>query len=252
MSCMYKSDHRLLMLTSAVIDERIQPPFTLPTAATQVRSKPTKPPLGTRSTTTSTSSRSGTGTTQMAFNTSGSLLLVRSASCPTAVLLYDFPHAAFSSSHSAGRSASATTSSSPSSIPRLRTVLLHTQPVTSTRWNPDPERAGRLAVVCGSQSVYLWSDEWVVEPEAPGASHPGPGLEEDAEVAECVGVPARKFLLFSECVAVTDSDRRTEKFEARDLKWAPDGKGMILLDRETFCCAFDVEEEGQDDADMAA
>ncbi|RPD56789.1 WD repeat-containing protein 8 [Lentinus tigrinus ALCF2SS1-7] len=203
--------------------ERIQPPFTLPTAASQVRSRSTKPPLGTRSSGTSTSSRSGTGTTQIAFNTSGSLLLVRSASCPTAVLLYDFPHASSSSSNSATRSSSASTSSSPSSIPHLRTVLLHTQSVTSARWNPDPGRAGRLAVVCGSQSVYLWSDEW--EPEVIGPSHLGP--EEDAEVAECVGVPA-------------------QKFEARELKWAPDGKGMILLDRETFCCAFEVEEEGQE------
>lgn len=33
-----------------------------------------------------------------------------------------------------------------------------------------------------------------------------------------------------------------ESFDARDVRWAPDGKGMILLDRETFCCAFEVEE----------
>ena len=42
----------------------------------------------------------------------------------------------------------------------------------------------------------------------------------------------------------------TEKFETRDLRWAPDGKGMILLDRETFCCAFEVEEDGQDSETM--
>ncbi|RDX44321.1 WD repeat-containing protein 8 [Lentinus brumalis] len=213
--------------------ECIQPPFTLPTAASQVRSKPTKPAHGTRSSAASTSSRAGTGTTQIAFNTSGSLLLVRSASCPTAVLLYDFPHTSRSSSSSASaRPPTASASSSSSSIPRLRTVLLHTQPVTSARWNPDPGRAGRLAVACGSQSVYLWSDEWVVEPEA-GPSHAGAGAEEDAEVAECVGVPA-------------------QKFETRDLKWAPDGKGMILVDRETFCCAFEVEEEGQNGEGLVA
>ena len=35
----------------------------------------------------------------------------------------------------------------------------------------------------------------------------------------------------------------TEKFETRDLKWAPDGKGLILMDKDVFCCAFEVEEE---------
>ena len=34
-----------------------------------------------------------------------------------------------------------------------------------------------------------------------------------------------------------------ENFSARDIKWAPDGKGLILLSKEAFCCAFEVEEE---------
>lgn len=34
-----------------------------------------------------------------------------------------------------------------------------------------------------------------------------------------------------------------EKFETRDLKWAPDGKGLVLFDKDMFCCAFEVEEE---------
>ncbi len=34
----------------------------------------------------------------------------------------------------------------------------------------------------------------------------------------------------------------SEKFEAQDVRWAPDGKGLILLDRETFCSAVEVEE----------
>lgn len=33
----------------------------------------------------------------------------------------------------------------------------------------------------------------------------------------------------------------TEQFETRDVRWAPDGKGIVLLDKETFCCAFEVE-----------
>jgi len=69
-----------------------------------------------------------------------------------------------------------------------------------------------LAVCCGSRSIYIWSDEWVGEE----------GAEE--EMAECIGVPAKKF-------------------ETRDLKWAPDGKGLVLIDKDMFCCAFEVEEE---------
>ena len=42
----------------------------------------------------------------------------------------------------------------------------------------------------------------------------------------------------------------SEKFETRDLRWAPDGKGLILLDQKTFCCAFEVEEEGQESETM--
>ncbi|KAI1789913.1 WD repeat-containing protein 8 [Ganoderma leucocontextum] len=220
--------------------ERIQAPSALPTTASQVRTRPTKPPG--RSTSarpgfaSSSSSGPTSGTTQLAFNTSGTLLLVRSAASPTAVVLYDFPHSLSSQSRQPSSSTSAGVPNSSTAhigVPQLRTVLLHTQPVTTARWNPDPSRAGRLAVACGTQSVYLWSDEWVAEPEPDPAANrrragePNPGVDVDTEVAECVGVPA-------------------QKFETRDLRWAPDGKGMVLLDRETFCCAFEVEEEGQE------
>ncbi|KAH9939670.1 YVTN repeat-like/Quino protein amine dehydrogenase [Epithele typhae] len=200
--------------------ERIQSPYILPTSASQTRAKGTRPTPSAQSGSSTTSSRTGSGTTQIGFNTSGTLLLVRSASAPVAVLLYDFPlprrdDPALSQSQSP-----------PAPLkPRLRSVLLHERPVSAARWNPDPGRAGRLAVACGSQSVYLWSDEWVVEPGADGARDED---EAEAEVAECVGVPA-------------------QKFETRDVAWAPDGKGMVLFDRETFCCAFEVEEDGQGD-----
>lgn len=32
-----------------------------------------------------------------------------------------------------------------------------------------------------------------------------------------------------------------EGFETRDVKWSPDGKGFILLNKGTFCCGFEVE-----------
>ncbi|KAI0320374.1 YVTN repeat-like/Quino protein amine dehydrogenase [Amylostereum chailletii] len=93
--------------------------------------------------------------------------------------------------------------------PRLRSVLLHTKPVMHARWNP--LRKGSLAATCGGRALYTWSDEWVSDN----------GSEE--EMAECIGIPAKRF-------------------EARDVHWAPDGKGLVLVDKETFCCAFEVEE----------
>ena len=32
----------------------------------------------------------------------------------------------------------------------------------------------------------------------------------------------------------------TVQFECRVMRWSPDGKGMALLGRDTFCCAFEV------------
>ena len=45
-----------------------------------------------------------------------------------------------------------------------------------------------------------------------------------------------------------------QKFEVRDVRWAPDGKGLVLMDKDMFCCAFEVSEgdemhEADDDGD---
>lgn len=37
----------------------------------------------------------------------------------------------------------------------------------------------------------------------------------------------------------------TENFETKDLHWAPDGKGLILLGKDQFCCAFEVIESDE-------
>jgi hypothetical protein len=34
----------------------------------------------------------------------------------------------------------------------------------------------------------------------------------------------------------------TDDFKARDILWSPDGKGMVLLDKDCFCCAIEVED----------
>ncbi|KAI6047767.1 WD repeat-containing protein 8 [Pisolithus marmoratus] len=96
-------------------------------------------------------------------------------------------------------------------VPRLRCVLQHQKPVLNARWNP--VRKGNLMICCGTQSIYTWSDEWE-----------GEGGEEE-DMAECIGVPTNM------------------KYETRDIRWAPDGKGLVLMDKDTFCCAFEVEDD---------
>ncbi|KAF9480086.1 WD repeat-containing protein 8 [Pholiota conissans] len=135
------------------------------------------------------------GLLQLEWNLTGTLLLARFESIPTAAFLFEFP------------------SSGAKFMPRLRSVLIHSQPVLHARWNPI--RKGSLALCCGNQSIYIWSDEWQNE------------SGEEEEMAECVGVPAKKF-------------------ETKDLHWAPDGKGMVLLGKDQFCCAFEVIEGDED------
>ena len=200
------------VLTCPFTDERIQPPYTLPTTASQGRTKPAKPALSARTAAGGTgAARGGAGTAQVAFNTSGTLLLVRSMSAPAAVLLYDFP------SPLGQQQRGAAAEREKGLAPRLRSVLLHEQPVIAARWNPDPGRAGRLAVACGSQSVYLWSDEWVVEDA--GAAED----EEDTEVAECVGVPAR------ECSTCVFQRLQTDIFVFREVR---DERNQVGAGRE--------------------
>ncbi|KIY43351.1 hypothetical protein FISHEDRAFT_67863 [Fistulina hepatica ATCC 64428] len=98
--------------------------------------------------------------------------------------------------------------------PRLETVIINARPIVQARWNPVLK--GMLAFCTGQWSLYTWSDEWA------GEGLHGAVESEPKDLAECIGVPAHKF-------------------ELRDLQWAPDGKGMALLDRDTFCCAFEVE-----------
>lgn len=92
-----------------------------------------------------------------------------------------------------------------------------------SRMSPEPTREGTSIAVCtGAGAIYLWSDARLLDSSAgSGAS----GVQEErGEMAECIAIPA-------------------QKFTCRDLKWAPDGKGLILLDKDAFCCAFEVEYE---------
>jgi len=170
--------HLSSLLISFLIlrDERVPTPHSI----TLTRPNATKP-------------QSKTGIAQLEWNVTGSLFFVRFENSPTALYIFTFPLP------------------SEAFHPRLKTVLLHLQPVTHARWNP--LRSGSLVIACDTAGVYTWSDEWISE-----------GAETAEEVAECVGVPAKNF-------------------QNKDTRWAPDGKALLLLDKETFCCAFEVDDD---------
>ncbi|KAL5641245.1 hypothetical protein ACGC1H_001658 [Rhizoctonia solani] len=100
--------------------------------------------------------------------------------------------------------------------PSLKTVLLHATSITRASWNP--VRAESLAISCSRPAVYMWTsnNEWVND---------NVGEVED-EGAECIGVPGQEMAV-------------------RDVRWAPDGRGILLVDTNAYCCAFEVEDEGQ-------
>ncbi|EMD35848.1 hypothetical protein CERSUDRAFT_124462 [Gelatoporia subvermispora B] len=199
--------------------ERLSSPHTLSIrSSSSTSSKPTK-----------ASSCPHAGISHLAWNATGTLLLALSASAPSAAFLFSFPLP-----KPLPRPEPGAPRPRPVPIkPVLRTVLTHAAPIESARWAP--RRAGRLALCTGGGALYLWSDEWVSVPAGGGDrgdtdqdAEAGEDAAEDAEgeeVAECVGVPAKQFSTHS-------------------ITWSPDGQGLILLDRSTFCCAFEVEEDG--------
>jgi hypothetical protein len=69
--------------------------------------------------------------------------------------------------------------------PSLKTVLLNATSITRASWNP--VRPETLALCSTRPAVYMWTanSEWVND---------NIGEMED-EGAECIGVPARKFVL---------------------------------------------------------
>ncbi|CAE6521334.1 unnamed protein product [Rhizoctonia solani] len=84
--------------------------------------------------------------------------------------------------------------------PSLKTVLLHATPISRASWNP--VRAESLAISCSRPAVYMWTsnNEWVND---------NVGEIED-EGAECIGVPGQEMAI-------------------RDVRWAPDGRGILLV-----------------------
>lgn len=88
---------------------------------------------------------------------------------------------------------------------------------------------------CGESAIYTWSNEWSSGEKESAAK------DQEEEMAECVGVPTRKLHFVSDTRLLMYF--LESKFEARDIRWAPDGKGLLLVDKDTFCCAFEVNED---------
>lgn len=84
----------------------------------------------------------------------------------------------------------------------------------------------------------MWSNEWSSERNPADE-------EEEEEIAECIGIPASWCEHFANLH--TSLTNTTEKFQLRDVQWAPDGKGLLLVDKEVFCCAFEVENDEEVD-----
>ena len=119
--------------------------------------------------------------------------------------------------------------------PRLRSALIQAQPILNVRWNPNPKRAGSLALCCGGGGLYTWSNEWSTDDtETKGG---------EEEMAECIGVPTSKSDYLCVMANFFSLMNIQEKLQVRDVRWSADGKGLILMDKEAFCCAFEVTEE---------
>ncbi|KAF8930322.1 WD repeat-containing protein wrap73 [Dissophora ornata] len=87
-------------------------------------------------------------------------------------------------------------------------IIQQQSPIKICRW--DPGSPSRIVWCCGSGYIYSWQAS----------------LEVYGGVIEAVEVPG-------------------EGFEVSSLKWCPDGKGLLLMDKEMFCVAFPIEEDEQ-------
>ena len=105
----------------------------------------------------------------------------------------------------------------------LRQVALIQQllPIKSVHWNP--VRPGLLALTCGTGHLYLWgADDGSNEsPNNTGTM----GHRNSMGGCEAIEVPA-------------------VNFQVMKLAWSPDGGSLSLMDKDKFCLAFLVEDEG--------
>lgn len=96
--------------------------------------------------------------------------------------------------------------------PKLQTIIQLSSPVMSAKLSGAPELSKTSLAACtGTGAVYIWCNDRLLTEEG-----------ERGELTECVAIPSES------------------KFSCRDVRWANDGEGVLLLDRDVFCAAFEV------------
>ncbi|KAF9907015.1 WD repeat-containing protein wrap73 [Linnemannia zychae] len=94
---------------------------------------------------------------------------------------------------------------------RLIVIIQQQSPIRVVRW--DPNTPSRIVWCCGSSRVYSWRAGQQQQQQQGG-------------FVEAVEVPAENFVVSS-------------------LKWCPDGRGLLLLDKDMYCIGFPIEDEDQ-------
>ncbi|ODO12099.1 hypothetical protein I350_00885 [Cryptococcus amylolentus CBS 6273] len=161
-----------------------------------------------------------TGISQLTFNPSSTLLLIRLDSQPNTIHLHTFLP---------------TPTSEQPTVTHLASGIFARE-VRRARWNP---RGNKLAVATGGGGVYVWDEEsgWVEEDSGVGDASVEAGRGGNMEA---VGIPTRT------------------EFSAIDLQWSPDGTALVIQDRAQFCLLYDgdsaeeAKEERSDEEESQA
>lgn len=103
---------------------------------------------------------------------------------------------------------------------RLIVIIQQQSPIRVIRW--DPTTPSRIVWCCGSSRVYTWR----AGTSATTAAISDAQQQQLGGSVEAVEVPAENFVVSS-------------------LKWCPDGKGLLLLDKDLFCIGFPIEDGDQ-------
>ncbi|KAF9168722.1 WD repeat-containing protein wrap73 [Actinomortierella ambigua] len=83
-------------------------------------------------------------------------------------------------------------------------IIQQLSPIRSCRW--DPLNTKRLVFCCGTRRVYIWRADQTLR----------------GHTVDVIEVPS-------------------ENFSVMALRWSPDGRGMLLLDKDEFCLSFPVD-----------
>ncbi|KAL9934652.1 hypothetical protein V8E36_006427 [Tilletia maclaganii] len=152
------------------------------------------------------------GVSWMEFNEDGTMLACRNDAMPTSLFVYHLPRA------TAG-SLIDTAKTRPQ--PRLIAVLIQTAPIKASVWRP--RHYASLYLCCGGPAIFSWRA--VLSEEGGASDQLAKTSSQIQQRAECIAVPS------------------DENFTANDVKWSPDGRKLLVIDNDLFCCAIDVDSQ---------